>query len=165
MIINEKTFTHERMFNMILDVLQNNTRYIKLHAGFDKAFAFLESAQKELPTVGHYELDGDNVYALVQQYDTVPAEETKWEAHKKYIDIQFVHTGAEIIAWDTIENLPEGETYDEAKDRYLYKAPTKSPLELEAGTFAIFYPEDLHRPKELCRKVSPVTKIVVKVRI
>ena len=150
---------------MILDVLQNSARYAQLHPGFAKAFAFLEDAQKELPPVGRYDLDGDNVYALVQQYDTIPAEETKWEAHKKYIDIQFVHAGAEIIAWDTIGNLPEGEAFDEAKDRYLYKAPTKSPLELAAGTFAIFYPEDLHRPKELCRAACPVTKIVVKVRV
>ncbi len=150
---------------MILDVLENNARYSKLHPGFAKAFAFLESAQKELPPVGRYDLDGDAVYALVQQYDTIPAEDTKWEAHRKYIDIQFIHSGSEIISWDTIGNLPEGEEYNETKDAYLYKAAGKSPLELEAGSFAIFYPEDLHRPKELCHAACPVTKIVIKVRI
>ncbi len=150
---------------MIVDVLKNHARYDGLHSGFKKAFAFLEEAQKELPAVGRYELDGDKVYAMVQQYDTVSESETKWEAHKEYIDIQFVHAGCEVIAWDTIENLPSGEVFDDAKDRYLFKGEKKSPVELHAGTFAIYFPEDLHRPKEQYKKASPVTKIVVKVKV
>lgn len=148
---------------MIVDILKNSDRYAGLHPGFQQAFDFLKKAQQELPPVGRYDLDGDKVYALVQQYDTVPAEETKWEAHKKYIDIQFVHAGSEVIAWEPIENLPAGEIFDEAKDRYLYKAPGSSPVELHAGTFAIYFPEDLHRPKEQLKASCPVTKIVVKV--
>ena len=150
---------------MIVDVLKNNARYIGLHPGFAKAFAFLEAAQKELPEVGRYEIDGDKVYALVQQYNTVPSSDAKWEAHKKYIDIQFVHEGTEVIAWDSIENLPAGEPFDEAKDRYLYYGEDKSPVELHAGTFAIYFPEDLHRPKEQYKTSSPVTKIVIKVLV
>lgn len=150
---------------MILDVLSNSARYEGLHPGFDKAFAFLKEAQKELPAVGRYELDGDRVYALVQQYDTIPAENTKWEAHKKYIDIQFIHAGAEVISWDNISRMPAGQAYNPDKDCYVYQAPGASPLELQAGTFAIFYPEDLHRPKELFKTAGPVTKIVVKVLV
>ncbi|MBQ4517075.1 MAG: YhcH/YjgK/YiaL family protein [Clostridia bacterium] len=150
---------------MIVDVLKNNARYASLHPGFAKAFAFLEAAQKELPEVGRYEIDGDAVYAMVQQYDTVPAAETKWEAHKKYIDIQFIHAGTEVIAWDTIENLPEGTEYNETKDCFVFKGEGKSPVELNAGTFAIYFPEDLHKPKEQYKVASPVTKIVVKVLV
>jgi len=150
---------------MIVDVLKNSARYVSLHPGFAKAFAFLEAAQKEFPEVGRYEIDGDTVYAMVQQYDTVPAADTKWEAHKKYIDIQFIHDGTEIIAWDTIENLPEDVTYNETKDCFVYYGEGKSPVELNAGTFAIYFPEDLHKPKEQYKAASPVTKIVVKVRV
>lgn len=150
---------------MIVDVLKNSGRYIGLNPGFSKAFAFLEAAQKELPEVGRHEIDGDKVYAIVQQYDTVPAAATKWEAHKKYIDIQFILSGTEIISWDTIENLPEGVTFNEEKDCFVYIGEDKNPVELHAGTFAIYFPEDLHRPKEQYKASSPVTKIVVKVLV
>ncbi len=148
---------------MILDILNNAKMYESLHPGFAKAFAFLRAAQDGLPEVGRYEIDGDKVFALVQKYDTVPAEEAKWEAHKKYIDIQFVYDGSEIIGWDTISNLPEGETFIEEKDSYRYHAPSATPLILHSGMFAILYPQDLHRPKELFETASPVVKIVVKV--
>ena len=121
---------------MIVDTLKNNSRYAALHPSFAKAFAFLEKAQKELPEIGRQEIDGDKIYALVQQYETAPASERKWEAHKKYIDIQFIYSGSEIISWDTIENLPEGTDYNETKDCYVFFGEGKNPVALHGGTFA-----------------------------
>ena len=151
---------------MILDYLENCERYETVHPGFKKAFEFLKNAQKELPPVGTYEIDGRDVYAFVQEYDTLPVSETKWEAHKKYIDIQFIHKGCEVIGWDTIKNLPEDQEYNEKGDCYAYKLDNKTTdLEVHAGSYAIFYPEDLHRPKCAYQTPGPITKIVVKVRL
>jgi len=150
---------------MILDTLENSARYADLHPAFKEAFAFMEKAAKEDLAVGRYELDGDNLFALVQAYETKPESEAKWEAHKKYIDIQFVVSGSEIIGWDSINNLPTGETYSEEKDCYVYQAPAATNLIVETGTFAILYPEDLHSPGVAYKASAPVKKVVVKVKI
>ena len=150
---------------MIADKLKNNALYRGVHPSFDLAFDFLEKAQKNFPEFGRYELDGDNVFAVVQQYPSISAEKTNWEAHKKYIDIQYIHSGCEVIHWDTIENLPEGISFDANNDRYLYPGPDASRIEVHAGRFAIFYPEDLHRPMEQNKESEMITKIVVKVKV
>ncbi len=151
---------------MILDVLKNKHLYENVHPNFKKAFDFLEKAQKELPAVGNYEIDGRDVYAFVQEYDTLPIAETKWEAHKKYIDIQFIYEGCEVMGWDTFNNLPEGEEYNEQGDCYVFRTDKKTTdLEVHAGSYAIFFPEDLHRPKGAYKTPGPIKKIVVKVRV
>ena len=150
---------------MILDVLENAQRYKDLYPGFKEAFEFIEKAQIELPPEGRYEIDGKNIYSYVQEYETVLPEECKWEAHKRYIDIQFIHEGTEVINWDNIKNLPEGPEYVDQADCYAYKGSGATSLILHAGSYAIFFPEDLHRPKECFNAPSPVKKIVVKVRV
>lgn len=150
---------------MILDTLENSKKYENVYEGFKAAFDFLRKAHEDFPAVGKYELDGEKVFALVQEYETVPGEETKWEAHKKYIDIQFVHDGSEIMGWDSINNLPAGESFHEDWDAYLYEGPDATRLELHSGAFAVFFPEDLHKPKGMYKKPSPVKKIVVKVLV
>ncbi len=150
---------------MILDYLENSERYENVHPGFKKAFDFLRAAQKELPEIGTYEIDGRNVYAFVQQYDTLPLPETKWEAHKKYIDIQYIYDGCEVMGWDNIKNLPEGQEYVEQADCYAYFGEDATNVEVHAGSYAIFFPEDLHRPKGAYKTPGPITKIVVKVRL
>ena len=150
---------------MILDVLKNKDLYVGMHPGFKKAFEFLEKAQKELPPVGTYELDGRDVYALVQEYETLPLPETKWEAHKKYIDIQYIHEGTEVMGWDNIKNLPEGQEYNEERDCYVFYGDDATNLEVHAGSYAIFYPEDLHRPKGAYKTPGTIKKIVVKIRL
>ncbi len=45
--------------------------------------------------LGRHDLDGDDLFALVQEYTTRAADECVWEAHRRYIDVQFVVTGAE----------------------------------------------------------------------
>lgn len=150
---------------MIADKLKNNSLYRNIHPDFAKAFDFLEKAQNDFPEFGKYQIDGDKVFAVVQQYNTISAEDTKWEAHKKYIDIQYIHSGCEVIHWDTFENLPEGTEFDPDNDRYLYPGPDASRLELHGGRFAIFFPEDLHRPMEKYKDSEMITKIVVKVKV
>ena len=80
---------------MIFDTLANAQKYYSLHSRFEDAFEFINKAISENLPVGRYELDGKNLFALVQEYTTKNPEEAKNEAHRKYIDIQCVLSGEE----------------------------------------------------------------------
>ncbi|WP_369461599.1 YhcH/YjgK/YiaL family protein [Thermoclostridium stercorarium] len=65
---------------------------------FQKAFRFIREFHQNEKEDGRYEIDGNDVYALVQSYTTLPSDQCKWESHDKYIDIQYIVRGKEIIA-------------------------------------------------------------------
>jgi biofilm protein TabA len=50
---------------------------------------------------GKYEIDGTKVkvYAMVQEYRTAPKDSRPPEAHLKYIDIQYVLEGIDVIGF------------------------------------------------------------------
>lgn len=148
---------------MILDVLENKEKYEKLVNGFDKAFAFIQKCNASTE-VGRYEIDGDKVYAMVQEYTT--KTEGSFEAHQRYIDIQYIISGTEIIEWGNINKLTISNEYDEAKDVAFYHDSEEiSKLYMTEGSFAIFFPEDAHKPCMSAVKSSDVQKIVAKIKI
>jgi len=152
---------------MILDNLSQCQKYAALSPRFATAFDFLKKFDGSLAK-GRYDLDGDNVYAMVQHYTTKPQEQGVFEAHRKYIDVQFVFKGRETILWAPLESLVANtkEQYNEEGDYALYAlVPTATPLRLSSGQFAILYPQDGHVP--CCQWDGPceITKVVVKVRV
>ena len=149
---------------MIFDTLAHAARYEACHPSFAAAFAFLrEHAEDALP-VGRYEIC-DGVYALSQKVDLIPAEQGKWEAHEKYIDIQFIRTGTEGIGVAQTSDLTVTVPYDAEKDCALY-AGKGSICNVRAGAYLVLWPNDAHMPMlQVCRKSASVTKIVVKVRV
>ena len=151
---------------MIYDSLEHASLYAPLHPAFEKAFAFLCESAKHTPQPGRYELDGDRLYAMVQTYSTRPSAEVKWEAHRKYIDIQFLLSGKERIGCANVEGMINPDAYNSDKDVQLSDA-VKSPsyLSLSGGDFAIFYPQDAHQPTCEDGMTAAVVKIVVKVLV
>lgn len=147
---------------MIIDNLKNASRYAAMCEGFAKGFAFIERAKKENLAVGKYEIDGDNVFAMVQEYDTKVASKT--ESHLKYIDIQCILSGIEVMyALDTdklmVTDRPEG------KDVIIYADHEQfSKLVICADEFAIFYPGEGHKPGVAFGAPAPARKVVVKVK-
>ena len=138
---------------MIQDTLDNSARYEALSPHFAKAFAFLRTVDGT-QALGRHEIDGDRVFALVQSYVTKPAETALFEAHRKYIDVQFVHSGRETILWAPLAAMKnQTMAYDEAKDAALWKlVPDATPLIMIAGHFAALFPQDAHAPcVECCR--------------
>lgn len=150
---------------MICDKLNNSNMYCKVHPDFKKAFDFLKGFEKNPLPAGKYLIDGDNVYALVQEYETEPSGNKKWETHKEHIDIQAVFSGKEALGWTHYEGFePEGE-YIEGNDVIFYKEHEGSTLNLEKGYFCIFFPEDAHKPGCVSGTPTKMSKIVVKVRV
>ena len=147
---------------MIIDNLKNAARYAGLHKGFAEGFDFIARAKAESLAVGKYEIDGDNVFAMVQEYDTKLVSKT--ESHEKYIDIQCILSGVEVMyALDveklTVTDRPEGKDVILYADHELF-----SKLVICADEFAIFYPGEGHKPGVAFDAPAPARKVVVKVK-
>jgi len=151
---------------MIADTLTQCSRYAGLSPRFAAAFQFLEQLPADQPA-GRYPLAGDDCFALVQSYAAKPMAEAKFEAHRKYIDIQFIQAGRETILWTPLAALTEIlQPYDAERDVAFYATPSHvTPIRLRAGDFTIFFPEDGHAPGLEYGGSTEVRKTVIKVRI
>lgn len=151
---------------MILDKLESSSIYLGMNPNFEKAFKFLKETDISTLEDGRYEIDGDKIYALVQSYITLKEEEKKFEAHEKYIDIQYIFRGKESIAWAPINLLELEAKYSKDKDISFYKnADYFSIANLKSNYFCIFYPKDAHKPGFIYEEPSKVKKVVVKIKL
>jgi YhcH/YjgK/YiaL family protein len=150
---------------MIIDTLQNAYLYHGLGAQFIKAFQYLANTDFSKVAKGKYEIDGTSVFAIVNEYDTIPAAGEKMEAHKKHIDVQYIVSGEEQIGHDFLQQQAPSKVYDEEADYMLFAETPVFFSKLTTGMFGIFYPTDLHMPNIQAGKASPVKKVVIKIRI
>ncbi len=119
----------------------------------------------ESAAVGKYELE-NGAYLSVQEYTTKARSQAKYEAHKKFIDIQLILSGRELIAVSPIDKMKISDEYNDEKDFMLfYPNDECTDYLLEAGDFLILYPQDAHMPGVCVNEKSPVRKIVVKVPV
>ncbi|MBO4940895.1 MAG: YhcH/YjgK/YiaL family protein [Clostridia bacterium] len=149
---------------MIYDLIENKDLYLGLGEKYKKAFDFILKASVELPAPGKYVIDGDDVYANVSEYDTKTGE-VVYEAHKDYVDIQYLISGHENIYWKNIKDCTVTTDYNDEKDCALLTAENPVVLDMQRGNFAILFPDDVHAPCRTAGEVSHVHKIVVKVKV
>jgi YhcH/YjgK/YiaL family protein len=150
---------------MIVSDLKHIEQQINMTPALAKAVEFLRlRGTHDLPD-GRIELDGENVFAIVSRYETIQTDAPKFEYHRKYIDVQYIASGEEVIGWAPIDRMAVTEAYDTDKDICFGAVePGKwSPVYLKAGELAVFYPQDGHAPRLACGVRSSVMKIVVKV--
>ena len=148
---------------MIFDTLDNVNNYEGLGRVYT-ALKFLSETDFSKIDLGRYELDGDNIFYMVQSYDTDPTK-TISEAHKKYIDIQFMVEGEEIIGVADISSEKELTEANEENDVWFYNCKTE-PLTLSAGKYMVLYPNDLHCPGVATNGTAlTCRKVVVKVKV
>lgn len=150
---------------MVHDSLVRCERYASLHPRFARAFAYLQQFSPATPE-GQYDIDGDNLFAMVQSYETQPAEQKTFETHRRYIDIQYVFAGAEVLGFIDREKLKPTTEYDAEKDLIFYAAPANaSATLLQTGEFVIYFPEDAHRGGCDAGKTTLVRKVVLKIAV
>ena len=157
--------TQER--DMIAAKLERAVEQINLAPAFTKAFKFLMDARyREMPE-GRVDIDGDLVYAMVQSYETNVMEVPKFEAHRRYADIQYITAGEELIGWTPLEKMKATGDYDSAKDVTIgtARAEDVTGVRLFAGELCVFWPSDAHAPKQAVGEPMKVSKIVVKVAV
>lgn len=151
---------------MIADRIENWRLYAGLSDGISKAFEILMDGGTALKKDGRYEVQGDRLYYNVQHYKTRAIEESKFEAHEKYIDVQFVVEGKELIGVARKDKLKISQAYDSDKDVAFYKVPAEfSSVIMKAGMFCVLFPHDAHMPCVQAGEPADVHKVVVKIKI
>jgi len=148
---------------MIKDNLINSETYYTISENLKTGFNWLKNTDLELIADGKYTIS-DHVFANVQSYET--KDDAPFEAHKKYIDIQYMVDGEEFIEVTDYNNTEITVEYDSQKDiEFLECKKQKDTFRLQAGNFLVLFPQDAHKPALNPNKKLFVKKVIVKVGI
>jgi biofilm protein TabA len=152
---------------MIVANLEHLSTQLISSPAMEKAVAFLRGWDKNAHEVGRVVIDGSDVYAEIQAYDTLPSGAPVFEGHRTYIDLQYMVEGDEIITWASIDQVNITSPYDAENDYWLGTASPEmtTSTRLTTGQLAVLYPTDGHAPRQSVGQPSPVKKIVVKVAV
>lgn len=136
-----------------------------IHPRFSEAFEFIKKIVNENAPDGDYEIDGRNVYAFVSSYETKTDSEVNFEAHRKYIDIQCVISGNEVIGFENPDDVSLIQDYKDGNDICFYGLNKNyDKIVLGKGEFAIIMTDELHAPcLSIDNKPENVRKVVVKI--
>lgn len=148
------------------DNIINANLYYNLSNNLKLGLEYLENTDFSSVEDGRYEILDTDVYAVVQSYVSKPLDQGKFEAHKKYTDIQFIIEGEEQMGFAHISEFENATQYDEEKD-IVFLAPKeycrKEFIKMQSNEFIIFDPNDAHMPSIAINQPSFVRKVVVKV--
>lgn len=139
----------------------------RLPAAIETALEFLRTTDFRTLQPGVVEIDGRTVFAQILDLTTRPREQQKPEVHRRYLDIQFLAWGEEEIgiAIDRGNNVIQEELLAQRDIIYYQDSENESFFEMIPGSYAIFFPQDVHRPACNKHRATAIRKIVVKVAI
>jgi YhcH/YjgK/YiaL family protein len=148
---------------MVLDTFANAGRYAGLHRRFGHALRFLRETDLDALPTGRTDIDGDDLFVILDRKDGRGHDGARLEAHRRYIDIQLTLGGDEEIGWSALAACvaPDGE-FDTTKDIVFFRDRPSLWLRLPPGAFAIFFPDDAHAP---LAGSGAVVKAIVKIAI
>ncbi len=150
---------------MILDTLANAHLYLGYHPRLASAFEYLRTENLAGLSGGKHAIQGEDLFALVNLYETKPPAACAWEAHRKYIDVQYMVEGGECMGWAPLVDLTITKPYDDSSD-CLFLSGQGTMLQVNPGMFAVFAPNDGHMPCVMIDgQPGKVRKIGVKVRV
>jgi YhcH/YjgK/YiaL family protein len=150
---------------MIFGNINQPQTYSYLSPTLKQAIIYLKQTDVYNLPVGRHELEKDLLYVNVMEFDTIFADQKQAEVHQEYIDIQFLIRGEERICFG-LENTtnPVAKEYDATNDYYLVSSVScESELLLSPGMFAIFFPEQPHKPGCCIEKPMLLKKAVMKI--
>lgn len=147
---------------MILDTLENAARYAGFKPGISEGFGFLDQPGLSELEPGRYDIVDGLAFAIIEKNDGRKVEDGKLEAHRKYIDIQYIISGDESMGWSPLADLAGSEGYDETRDLEFFTDAPQSLVKVPPGSFTIFLPTDAHLPGV---GNGPIHKVVVKIAV
>ncbi|MEI7025151.1 YhcH/YjgK/YiaL family protein [Paenibacillus sp. y28] len=148
---------------MILDQLHRAPLYYGMGERMKLALTYLQQTDfSELP-LGRTELQGTDVIAIVQEYTSKTEEESFWEAHREYWDIQALVSGEERMGWAPLNTMQVKTAYDPQKDLEVFEGEGLW-YTLKPGLFTVLTENDVHYPCVQVDGPVPVRKVVIKVR-
>ena len=132
---------------MILDRLEESGRYAQVHPLFPRAFDLLARTDLRSLPPGRHPIEGDRLYLVIANEEGKGTEGAVLEAHRKYIDIQFVVEGTDMIGWRPLAECPGViSPYDVSKDVELFGEKPHGWSRVSGSAFALFFPADAHAP-------------------
>lgn len=145
----------------------SNENPCNLPEAIQRALQFLRSTDFSQQEAGEVEIDERDIYAQIIDMTTRPKAENRPEVHRRYIDIQFLAWGEEIIgvAADCGNNKISESLLAERDIIFYHGAENESEITMTPGSYAIFFPQDVHRPACIKNKATPIRKVVVKVAL
>lgn len=131
-----------------------------------RGLKFLIETDLSTLALGRHEIEDSKIYAMVAEYETQPKEQRRPEAHEKYLDIQYICSGQEMIGSGPLTKVSAiDEDCLKTRDVIFYKGiEGETEIILSSGMFAVYFPWDAHRPN--CRvegKIGKIRKVVVKI--
>lgn len=129
---------------MISDRLQNLLLYSSVHPHIADVQRFLSKTDLTNLALGKHPINEDGAFASVNEYEPKLMKETFVECHRKYIDIQVLAKGGELVGFGHIDNCT-AEAYDDEKDLQKLSG-AMNLMSLEPGAFVVFFPHDAHQP-------------------
>jgi biofilm protein TabA len=148
---------------MVVDSISNARLYRSLGPRIAAALDYVERTDLSRVEPGRHELDGDRLFALVQDYTTKPERDGRWERHRRYIDLQVVVSGAERIGYAPVGALETG-PYDAERD-IAFLDGAGSFVAMPAGHMMLLWPDDAHMPGIESVGPAVVRKVVVKIAV
>ena len=140
--------------------------YFKHKERWDKAFAFMKDTDLKTIDLNRHDIDDDNIYALPSEYMTKNEEEARYEDHQRYIDLQYVVSGKELIGIAPVSTRIETlQPYDTARDISFLSVSKIVNYKADSTRFFLFFPDDAHRPGLRDGESIPVRKVVLKIKV
>ena len=141
--------------------------YKAINPHFNRAIDFALTTDLTSLSTGRHDIDGDNAFAIVNEYTTKPVDECDPESHRDYADIQIMITGSEKFGYTPLDGQQPSMAYNEEKDVALYTIPEEelSYIRLSPGQFIIFFPTDIHQPEVCNTQPELVKKLVLKISV
>jgi YhcH/YjgK/YiaL family protein len=137
--------------------------YVKYTHLWKKIFKYLAETDLVRVDTGRYPLAGDSLFMIVDEYQTQDVTERKYEAHRKYIDLQYLVSGKELIGIAKLDDQEVLVPYNKERDIAFFRINDGDYRLADNNVFFIFFPDDAHQPCVNVERNAPVRKIVFKI--
>jgi YhcH/YjgK/YiaL family protein len=149
---------------MIIDQLENSRLYAAINVRLAVALSYIQNYDLASLEIGRHPIEEDDIFALVSEYETKDLDNSRWEAHQKYADIQLLISGEEKMGVASPKGMKVNKPYNPEKDIEFYDGKGDYVI-LRPGNFAVVFPSDAHLPGIRVDEKVKVRKVVIKVRL
>jgi biofilm protein TabA len=147
---------------MIVDHVANYYLYENIGKGIKAALEFIRTTDFSSVPAGKHDIDGERMFYLMNIYDTTSEDQLRYEAHQKYVDVQFIVQGQEFFGWAPLNKMIVTEEYDQEKEVAFFKG-TGNKIPAFHQHFYVLFPNDVHMPNIQFDSPIAMKKVVVKV--
>ena len=146
---------------MIVCPFKDLKRYAASIPGLEEAMTAMAAVTDLTPRT--IPLSGDN-RIIIQSYNTKLPAEGRPEAHREFLDIQYVVEGEECVGWADVATLTPDGDFNAGSDIGFYQGHVDF-VRVGAGCCYVVFPEDAHQPGTAVAEPKACVKMVVKLRV